>query len=133
MSPKEWVLKRKGDRPNRAWIWNENYGHGCYILWPVTSKQLKEEYLNAHSSCEHRDDETFAINGGKFIDYDDRCCIAFSSNRPTVGMIAHECLHLSHSLFRAVGVPLDYENDEAQAYFVQWAVNKIYDLTRGRK
>ncbi len=132
-NPKEWVIKAKGKRPNRVWIHNENYGHGCYILWPVDSATFKREYLHANPESEFKADEDFHISGARFISSQGKMCIGFSANRPAPGMIAHEVTHLCNELFDTIGIRPDYSNDEAQGYYVQWAVDKIYNLTRGIK
>lgn len=135
MNKSEWFLKKdkRKNRPNRAWIWNETYGQGCYILWPVTSKQFKTEYIHANPKSEFTKDEDFYISCARFISSGGKLCIGFKEARPAPGTIAHECLHFANDLFESVGIDLSHTNDEAQAYFMQWAVGKIWALTRGLK
>ncbi len=133
MNDKEWLLKKKGNRPNRAYIWNETYEQGCYILWPVDSDQLKAEYINVNRDHEFTEDEDFEISVGKFISCADVTCLAFSSSRPTAGVIAHEAMHLVNHFYDKLGIRPSLNNDEPQAYLLMWAVDKIYNLTRGKK
>lgn len=59
--------------------------------------------------------------------------IAFAQNELSVGLIAHESVHLVSMIFKNIGVLLSYENDEPQAYLVQFICEKIYQLTNERK
>lgn len=132
MNKREWLLKRSAKRPYRAWIWNENYKQGCYILWPVDSDQLKAEFMNIFPKAK-LEDGAFAMKHAKFIAFNNMHCIAFKTARPEPGVIAHECLHFCNYLFEGLGIKMDEKNDEPQAYFLWWAVDKIYNLTRGLK
>jgi hypothetical protein len=132
MRTKEWKITGRNGRPNRAFIWNENYGQGCYVIWGATSDQLKIEFIHVDRGCKFGDKEFF-LSSGKFLAHNNLHCVAFKSPVPQPGVIAHECLHFSNYLFDHLGIKTGVYEDEAQAYFLQWCIDKIYRLTRGRK
>lgn len=132
MNRSEWCLTRRGKRPNRALIWNETYQQGCYILWHTNTKELMKEYRHVNKRSTLKD-EDFGLGHAKCLSQNDITCIAFSRARPDVGTIAHECIHWCNHLFENIGIRTSACDDEPQAYFLAWAVNKIYSLTRGKK
>lgn len=135
MNGKEWHLKAnpRRKRPNRAWIHNDTYDFGCYVLWPVDDEQLKIEYLHINKDSEYDEDADFSISSGKFVTSNDICCIAFKKELPPIGVIAHEAFHLTCHVFDERGIKPDLDNDEPQAYLLEWVVDRIYNLTRGAK
>ncbi len=132
MNDKEWLFKKKGNRPNRAYAWNETYSQGFLVFWPVNSRQLQAEYLNINRTAEFKEGD-FDISVGKFITAGNKSCLAFSHGRPTVGVIAHEAMHLVNHWYSELGIRPSLNNDEPQAYLLNWAVDKIYNLTRDKK
>lgn len=42
------------------------------------------------------------------------------------GTIAHEAIHATNMLLDSRGVLADFNNDEAQAYLLEWVVDEIY-------
>ena len=44
------------------------------------------------------------------------------------GTIAHEALHVTSFLFDNRGLKLDMNNDEAQAYLLEWIVDKVFEV-----
>jgi hypothetical protein len=50
--------------------------------------------------------------------------VVMQCNKPSI--IAHESVHLANRMFNHVGQDLDIDNDEAQAYLVEWFFDKIY-------
>jgi hypothetical protein len=52
--------------------------------------------------------------------------IAFESKDN--GLIAHEVVHAINYLFLDVGVELDRENDETQAYLTGWMFDQVYKV-----
>lgn len=46
------------------------------------------------------------------------------------GVVAHESLHASNFIFDRKGIEVDRENDEPQAYLIQWIANKCYKLLK---
>jgi hypothetical protein len=134
MNQKEFHFRATLSRPNRAFIWNENWVQGCYILWPVDSIMFRREYLNMNKTrgLPYRD-STFEVHAGKFISYDGHHCMAFSSNRPSSGVMAHEALHFVNFVLDDLGNKASFDDDEKQAYFLQWTVNHLHRLTRGRE
>lgn len=126
----EWRLKKQGKRPDRAFIWNETYGHGCYILWGVTREQFRDEYRNVNRLCDFKDHQ-FTLGRGKFVLSDGIACMAFRQKRPSVNTIAHECSHMTTWMLDCTGINTTMENDEPQAYLLGWTVERVYRLTRG--
>jgi len=55
--------------------------------------------------------------------------VAFESAND-YGLIAHEVTHLKNYIFKAVGIKLDTDNDEAEAYLVGFLFDKIYDFLK---
>lgn len=51
--------------------------------------------------------------------------VAFGSQVPNVGTIAHEVVHIVNQIFIDVNIRLDLFNDEAQAYLTGWISNQI--------
>ena len=43
----------------------------------------------------------------------------------TEGVIVHEAVHVKNKVFDTVGMKNDTNNDEHEAYFVEWIYNKI--------
>ena len=49
------------------------------------------------------------------------------------GQVAHEAVHVANSIFREIGVDMDYCHDEHYAYFVQWITNCIMEVNKSSK
>jgi hypothetical protein len=45
------------------------------------------------------------------------------------GVIAHECVHIAHEVFRNIGQSLTYHN-EPYAYLIEWLTNQVYDFMK---
>ena len=48
--------------------------------------------------------------------------------KTTVGEIAHECLHCVNRTLMDIGYSVDPDNDETQAYFLNWMVDEVYKI-----
>ncbi len=46
------------------------------------------------------------------------------------GTIAHECLHATNFILRDRGLELSVEGDEAQAYLLDYIVDKLYEFVK---
>lgn len=46
----------------------------------------------------------------------------------TFGIIAHEALHIANFIFEVIGVIPNFRDDEAQAYLLEWVVDKIIEF-----
>lgn len=44
----------------------------------------------------------------------------------TPGLLSHEIFHLSNDILKYVGVKADYDNDEAQAYLIDYLMDKVW-------
>lgn len=132
MNEKEFLLKKKGNRPNRAFICNENYDQGTYVLWPVTTQQLLDEYthINPKHGIPHH---AFEMGGGKYLVADGWHCIAFCHNKPPIDTLAHEAFHYTHRLLGDLGMKHTQSSDEAYAYFLGWATERLYNITHKHK
>lgn len=48
----------------------------------------------------------------------------------TPGTISHEAFHISSMLFDRINIKADHNNDEAQAYFLEWVVDEVYGFLK---
>ncbi len=75
---KSWLIPKSKTRPNRAWIHVQPYDYGVLILWPVTGKILKREYLHIASDDGSKwPEEAFESTKGKFLSNGETDCISF--------------------------------------------------------
>lgn len=44
------------------------------------------------------------------------------------GMLAHECVHIVHSLMQLTGQKADEVNDEFEAYLIEWIYRELFDF-----
>ncbi len=125
-----WKIKATKTRPNRAFIWNDTYQQGCYLLWPVDGKTLKREFESVQPLAK-KQERNYSINRGcaRFIAVGNVSCMAFGDKRPGVDIVAHECYHFTNYEMEFRGVPHkdigDQDDSEARAYFLQWAVREV--------
>lgn len=49
-----------------------------------------------------------------------------SHSKITHGCVAHECIHACNMILEHRGIISSFNNDEAQAYFLEWIVNECY-------
>ncbi len=54
----------------------------------------------------------------------------FGSRYMTHGSIAHECLHATSFLFMTIGAEPDIDNDEPQAYLINYLVDQVEDFIK---
>ena len=52
------------------------------------------------------------------------------SSLPSMGTLAHECFHATSFILGRLGVHPDHDNDEAQAYLLDWVVDTVYGELR---
>lgn len=67
-------------------------------------------------------------NGAVFEQEDENGIISYVivlEKTDDLGIIAHECLHVTNYILRNAGVYPDFTNDEPQAYLLMWLVNKV--------
>ncbi len=48
----------------------------------------------------------------------------------TLGIAAHECLHAVNMIFDTIGVIPTFDNDEPQAYLLEYLLNEVYPLIK---
>lgn len=121
-----------------AFFWNETYGFGVFVAWPVNFAQLStiiRHYEIASKSDLEQLDGT-EIRGGQYFFFaaKERHVIAFSKRSAEscdVGEIAHEALHCVRNALRRRAVSCDYsDGEEAHAYALGWLTNKIAEARR---
>ena len=49
-------------------------------------------------------------------------------SRMTVGVMAHEAVHIADFIFTNCGITHDLDNDEPFAYLVEWITNELYEF-----
>lgn len=60
-----------------------------------------------------------------------RIIIVFNINRdPTHGSIAHELYHAAARILSVIGHEQDPNNNETEAYLIEWMANQVYDLIK---
>lgn len=48
--------------------------------------------------------------------------------KPTIGVLAHECLHIVNMISYNLGMKADFKNDEPQAYLLDYLVDKAMEF-----
>ena len=48
-------------------------------------------------------------------------------NHITMGIIVHEAVHVKNMIYQKIGYRPKTNNDEAEAYFMEWIVDFIYN------
>lgn len=51
--------------------------------------------------------------------------VFFNKNKLKPNVIVHECVHVVNRIFKEKGIDLDIDNDEAQAYLMDYIFEKI--------
>jgi len=64
----------------------------------------------------------FNLDGTKAYD------LIFKHDKIDHGLIAHECFHLTHRIMHDINKTFDFNNDEPEAYLMQFLINSIYDF-----
>lgn len=136
MNNKEWFRGARGKRPNRGCIWNETYGQCCVILWPCSTEQLIQEFSRhfPEYKIDKEDIVMFEMTAAKFVYYKHLNFMAFKG-QPKIDTIVHECTHLmSRVLDKTCLIPWEKDpNEEAHAYFIGWAAERIWTMVRKHK
>jgi hypothetical protein len=104
------------------------YG-GKLVIGYLNEEELKKEFdidyktmlATTYSRINYKSYNTILINFNfdnkyQYIDY---------------GIIAHECVHFKNFLFERIGFQCDTENDEAEAYLIEWVMNQTILLLEG--
>lgn len=87
----------------------------------VFSKDFKKTNEDLKLNCTNFDFKAICIYDHSGLDY----YILFDK-KPSHEVIAHEALHIVNMIFNHRGVKINTSNDEAQAYFLGWVVDRIY-------
>ena len=69
---------------------------------------------------EYKGYRSFGIVINSKRNYPDKC------EPITHGIVAHEALHVVHSILSTIGFELDDNSQEAYAYLIEWVVDEIY-------
>lgn len=59
--------------------------------------------------------------------------VAFEKNSLNNEIIAHECIHIVNLIFLDIGMKLDLDNDEAQAYLTGYLFSKCEKFLKSNK
>lgn len=135
MNDREWFRKATKTRPNRGYIYNDTFGQQCLILWPCSTEQFIGEFkrLFPDYKIDKEDTETFRMTKAKFLFHGQVNIIAFHG-KPDIECVAHECLHLMvRVLVNTCLIPFTKETEEAHAYFMGWAVERIWEMVTKHK
>ncbi|HUX58706.1 MAG TPA: hypothetical protein VMV77_17175 [Bacteroidales bacterium] len=64
-----------------------------------------------------------------------RTIVLFKMNDPelTHGIIAHEAYHATVKILQIIGQTQDPNNNETEAYLINWITDQIYDLIKKNK
>ena len=89
--------------------------------WDYVNRTFGYDITNGYSAIVF---SRFAANGQR------EYYAAFNAGAEeiTADKIAHEAVHLVNRVFKDVGIELDLENDEAQAYFTGWVVKQLTEF-----
>ncbi len=81
-------------------------------------------------SMKDTDDSLTDYDGADAVvfNHNDHLRIVFERKYIDAGRIAHEAIHAKNLIFKWVGIKNDPDNDEPEAYLVQWIVNCIHDV-----
>ena len=95
-----------------------------YITDKLTDvKELNDTMKDTGDSSTHYDGADAVV-----FYHNDHLRIVFERKYIDVGRIAHEAIHAKNLIFKWVGIKNDPNNDEPEAYLVQWIVNCIHDV-----
>lgn len=96
-------------------------------LWVLVSnnfvKDAKKLNINLSSNANEHDAITFKKLETEFSTF---CVFIRKDRKKYIDIISHESVHVVNLIFKEVGIELDIENDEPQAYLMGWVVDKIY-------
>lgn len=59
--------------------------------------------------------------------------VAVFGKNPSLDIIVHEVVHVTHHIFMNYGMKLDPENDESQAYIQGWVTRKFLKHLKRKK
>lgn len=59
---------------------------------------------------------------------DNRMFLVWYKKDIDIGVLVHECVHIVNFIFNTVGVKLDSDNDEHQAYYTQFVFEALHKL-----
>jgi hypothetical protein len=93
------------------------------------------EDFNDLKNCELSDiQEVFEDSNadGLAIDHEEYTAMVFNTKSTdfNIGMLAHECDHITNIILQNKGVKTTQKNDEAHAYLLQYIMNKTVWLVR---
>ena len=100
---------------------------GKLVVMLTDDKQFIKQYIpdfDNNSIYAHTINAPFKGKDGYYIILNpkNRCRKIYA------GTIAHEALHVTSFLFDNRGLKLDMNNDEAQAYLLEWIVDIVFDV-----
>lgn len=92
-----------------------------------------EDAMKSVPNYEFKPGDADGVKACFFIDTEaktsnNRCYYLFFTPNPTIAEIVHECIHWKNEVFSYHGVKVDFDNDEHEAYFIDYLVNHIVKL-----
>lgn len=92
-----------------------------------------KEYNSRNKLSKFQKLSDFSFDSGLYLSSKNYHCLAFVDKKPDAGIICHEAVHFANHIMDLAGIKMDGDNDEPQAYLVEWVVDRIWELTRGAK
>lgn len=98
------------------YFYSDIYHQGFYYLHKWTRAQINKEFLLGNELARGL---TFTRDGLIYIWLDDPC-------EDPAACLAHECVHAANFALGSRGVKVTTDDDEAQAYLVQWIFSNCF-------
>lgn len=67
---------------------------------------------------------------GMTLDHLDRAMTSIIILNKMPSIVAHECLHTKNCIFRYIGQKLDIDNDEVDAYTLEYLIEKVAEVIK---
>ncbi|QQV91428.1 hypothetical protein M1M25_gp112 [Tenacibaculum phage Gundel_1] len=102
------------------------YGQDMYFIDTNDCDKLN----NTHATEEEKEPYAVALTLYKYKNGDSNAYYAIvlntksSHGKPSIGVLAHECLHIVNMISHNLGMKPDFKNDEPQAYLLDYLVDK---------
>ena len=111
----------------------ELYGVNIYFYLGVPSKEAVES-MALHLDVDYHSEDFGGANGKALEGHNGNFIIwSKGSSRRFISVIAHECLHITNMILSSRGVGVTLENDEAQAYLMEFIFNKCLSFKSIKK
>lgn len=85
----------------------------------------KEEFYRRHLLETFNVDKRNFGDGHTMINPEQSIITVWIRHKKNHAVVAHECLHAVNFVFNKVGVKASFQNDEAQAYYLERLFNEV--------